>query len=64
LNIQMSTSPNTLEAILGPNLEQIYDELEEIFPPVNPTPGDDLSQLMYRAGQRHVVEWFKQRMQF
>ena len=60
----MSTSPNTLEAILGPTLEQIYDELEEVFPPVNPTPGDDLSQIMYRSGQRHVVEWFKQRMQF
>ncbi len=60
----MSTSPNTLDAILGPSPEQLYNELETIFPPVNPSPGDDLSQLMYRAGQRHVVEWFKQRMKF
>ena len=54
--------PNTLEAILGPNLEQILNELENFFPPVNATPHDTLSQIMYRSGQRSVVEWFQQRI--
>ena len=57
----MSTYPNTLEAILGPNLDQLIQELDECFPPVNPTPETELSQIMYRAGQRSIVEWLKQR---
>lgn len=57
----MSTYPNTLEAILGPNLDQLIQELDEYFPPVNPTPETELSQIMYRAGQRSIVEWLKQR---
>jgi len=58
----MSTSPNTLEAILGPNLEQVLHELEDIFPPVTPTPDNSLSQIMYKSGQRSVVEWINQRI--
>ena len=57
----MSTYPNTLEAILGPNLDQLIQELDEYFPPVNPTPETELNQIMYRAGQRSIVEWLKQR---
>ena len=45
----MSTYLNTLEAILGPNLDQLIQELDEYFPPVNPTPETDLP-IMYRAG--------------
>jgi len=58
----MLTSPNTLEAILGPNLEQVLHELEDIFPPVTPTPDNSLSQIMYKSGQRSVVEWINQRI--
>jgi len=31
--------------------------LEETFPPTNPTADDSMSKIMYRSGQRSVVEW-------
>ena len=58
----MSISPNTLEAILGPNLESILSELEEIYPAITPTPEDSLERIMYRSGQRSVVDWIKTRI--
>ena len=58
----MSTYPNTLESILGPNLEQILTELEEIYPPTNPNPNEKMETIMYRSGQRSVVEWIKTRI--
>ena len=41
----------------------ILKEMQEIFPPVTPTPTDDLATIMYRAGQRSVVEWVQQQME-
>ena len=58
----MSTYPNTLESILGPNLEQILTELEEIYPPTNPNPNEKMETIMYKSGQRSVVEWIKTRI--
>ena len=58
----MSISPNTLESILGPNLESILAELDEIYPPTNPTPNDNIETIMYRSGQRSVVEWIRERV--
>ena len=58
----MSISPNTLEAILGPNLESILSELEEIYPPTTPNPDESMEKIMYRSGQRSVVEWIKTRI--
>ena len=58
----MSTYPNTLEAILGPNLESILAELEEIYPPTNPNPDESMEKIMYRSGQRSVVDWIKTRV--
>jgi len=58
----MSTYPNTLESILGPNLESILSELEEIYPPLTPNPEESIERIMYRSGQRSVVEWLKQRI--
>ena len=58
----MSTSLNMLEA-RGMELNSILSTLDEIFPPVNPTPTDDYSLVMYRAGQRSVVEYIKQQME-
>ena len=58
----MSTYPNTLESILGPNLEQILTELEEIYPPTNPNPNEKMETIMYKSGQRSVVEWIKARI--
>ena len=58
----MSTYPNTLEPLLGPNLESLLLELEEKFPPLNPHPKEQLPAIMYRAGQRDVVEWLRSRL--
>ena len=39
---------------------KFLSSLEEIFPPVTPTPSDDLPTIMYRAGQRSVIEYIQQ----
>mgnify|MGYP003124662395 CR=1 FL=1 len=62
LNIAMSTYPNTLEPLLGPNLESILLEMEEKFPPVNPHPKEEIGTIMYKAGQRSVIEWLQHRL--
>ena len=52
-----------LEAITGPNINYILAELEENFPPVTPNPEDSMQRIMYRSGQRSVVEWLVRRME-
>jgi len=39
------------------NLQALVDELEQMYPPINPTPRDEDRTIMYRAGQRSVVEF-------
>jgi hypothetical protein len=39
------------------NLQALVDELEQMYPPINPTPRDEDRTIMYRAGQRSVVEY-------
>ena len=63
LSTAMSTYPNMLEPILGPNIESILLELEENFPPVNPHPKEEIGSIMYKAGQRSVIEWMKTRLE-
>ena len=63
LRIAMSTYPNTLEPLLGPNIESILLELEEKFPPVNPHPKETIGAIMYKAGQRSVSEWLQHRLE-
>ena len=58
----MSISPNTLEPLFGPSPEQILQEMEEFFPNVTPSPDNNLSQIMYKSGQRSVVEWLTNRL--
>jgi len=43
----------------GLQLNVLLDKLEENFPPVNPHPDDPHSLIMYRSGQRSVVEWIQ-----
>ena len=62
LNTAMSTYPNTLEPLLGPNFESILLEMEEKFPPVNPHPKEEIGTIMYKAGQRSVIEWLQHRL--
>ena len=47
----------------GLQSSSILKEMDEIFPPVLPIPTDDIATIMYRAGQRSVVEWVQQQME-
>ena len=47
---------------LGLTVERLLEELEDVFPPLNPTPETSLNQIMYRAGQRSVLEWIENRI--
>ena len=47
----------------GMELSSIISELDETFPPINPSPEDTISKIMYRAGQRSVVEWIKSQLE-
>ena len=62
----MSTSRNTHEVstleVFGMQAHSIIEELNEIFPPLNPSPSDSMPTIMYKAGQRSVVEWLFNRM--
>ena len=44
-------------------LQAILSDLNEVFPPTNPTPTDSHALVMYRAGQRSVVEYIIQQME-
>jgi hypothetical protein len=57
-----ATSLNTLET-LGLETRSVLKELEEIFPVVTPSPDDSIEQIMYRSGQRSVVDWLQQRIE-
>ena len=50
------------EALLGPNIKSLLTEMDEKFPPINPHPKEELSVIMYKAGQRSVVEWYQNRI--
>ncbi len=58
----MSTKLNMLE-VLGMETHAITQQLNENFPPVSPTPDDSIEKIMYRSGQRSVVEWLLTRME-
>ena len=62
LSTAMSTYPNMLEPLLGPNVNSLSLEMEEKFPPFIPHPKEELASIMYKAGQRSVVEWYKNRI--
>jgi hypothetical protein len=54
--MQTLTSLNTLD-IKGMTATAMLAKLDETFPPTNPTPEDTMEKIMYRSGQRSVVEW-------
>ncbi len=52
-----------IEAIVGKQLnDKVLEELQHRFPPITPTPINTLSEIMYQAGQRSIVEWIEQRL--
>ena len=62
LNIVMSISPNMLE-VFGMEARAVLTEMEDRFPPVTPSPEDSIEKIMYRSGQRSVVEWLVNRLE-
>lgn len=58
----MSISPNMLE-IFGMEVRAVLTEMEDRFPPVTPSPEDSIEKIMYRSGQRSVVEWLVNRLE-
>ena len=52
-------SLNTLNLL---TVERLLDELEDLYPPINPTPDTPINQIMYRSGQASVVEWIRTRI--
>lgn len=56
------TSLSMLET-LGFQAKTLVVELDDTFPPLNPNPTDSIEQIMFRAGQRSVVDWIKQYME-
>ena len=46
----------------GLTVRRLLEELEDVYPPVNPSPDTPLNQIMYRAGQRSVLEWIENRL--
>jgi len=61
----MSTSHNTLDLleVKGMQANSMVKLLDEMFPSTNPGPEDTLEKIMYRSGQRSVVEWVTQYME-
>ena len=43
----------------GTPLDRLVEELEAMYPLHNPSPKDEDRLIMYRAGQRSVVEYIK-----
>ena len=53
---------NLLEA-KGMQANVLLNLLEENFPPFTSSPSDDMATIMYRSGQRSVVEWIANYME-
>ena len=58
----MSSTVSILEA-RGMQANALVSLLNETFPPTQPIPEDTMEKIMYRSGQRSVVEWIIQYME-
>jgi len=47
----------------GMQTNALAKELEETFPEFKPTPSDSHHLIMYKAGQRFVVDWILARLE-
>ena len=54
---------NIMEAVYGPEMINILQEMEDVFPLQNPQPNESLQYIMFKAGQRSVIEWLNQRLE-
>ncbi len=46
----------------GLTVRRLLEELEDVFPPVNPTPDTSVGHILYRAGQTSVVGWDQKKL--
>jgi hypothetical protein len=44
-------------------LEKLIEELDSLFPSFLPTPISTISEIMFRSGQRSVVEYLSQKLE-
>ena len=44
-------------------LNALLDELDEVFPPLTIDPSMSHELILYRAGERSVVEWIKAKLE-
>ncbi len=58
--MQIQTSHSTLN--IGLTVEKLLEELEDKFPPENPHPKENITSIMYKAGQRDVIDWISNRI--
>lgn len=59
----MPNNTLTMLETLGMEHRAIISQLEQDFPPVNPSPDDSIEKIMYQAGQRSVIEWLINRIE-
>ena len=48
--------------VFGMEARAVLSEMDERFPVVNPFTDDSIEKIMYRSGQRSVVEWLQNRL--
>jgi hypothetical protein len=58
--MQIPTSHSTLN--LGLTVERLVQELEDNFPQFLSQPNDPINMIMFKSGQRSVVEWIVNRL--
>jgi hypothetical protein len=59
--MQIRTSHSTLN--LGLTVENLLAELEDKFPADQPGPDTQITHIMYRAGQRSIVDFIRTRLE-
>jgi hypothetical protein len=60
----MSQDPILLNSMetFGASVRELLRELEENYPPFTPHPSESQNLIMYKSGQRSVVEWILNRL--
>ena len=59
----MTNSQLSMLETLGMQHKAMVQQLNETFPVINPSPKDSIESIMYRSGQRSVVEWLINKME-
>jgi len=48
--------------VFGMEARAVMIQMEDTFPNVTPSPDDTIEKIMYRSGQRSVVEWLQNKL--